>query len=88
LITILPLVAVILVAVAAPSTGVTRVGVFANTNAPVPVSSVIAEIKLAELGVAKKVATPVPKPEIPVATGRPVAFVRVAELGVPSAPPE
>ena len=30
-----------LVAVAAPSTGVTRVGVLANTNAPVPVSSEI-----------------------------------------------
>ena len=29
------------VAVAAPSTGVTRVGVLANTNAPVPVSSEI-----------------------------------------------
>jgi hypothetical protein len=30
-----------LVAVAAPSTGVTRVGVLANTKAPVPVSSEI-----------------------------------------------
>ena len=34
---ILPEVAVILVAVAAPRTGVTRVGVLANTRAPVPV---------------------------------------------------
>ena len=46
-----------------PRAGVTKVGLLANTKAPEPVSSVMAEIKLAELGVAKKVATPVPKPE-------------------------
>ena len=34
---------------------------------------------------AKAAATPVPNPEIPVETGKPVALVRVAELGVPKA---
>jgi hypothetical protein len=70
-----------------PIVGRVRVGVLANTSAPVPVSSVIAEIKLAELGVVKNVAMPVPRPEIPDAIGRPVALVRVAEAGVPRAPP-
>jgi hypothetical protein len=60
-----------------------RVGELAKTSAPVPVSSVTAVMRLAEDGVAKKVATPVPKPEIPVATGRPVALVKVAADGVP-----
>ena len=32
---------------------------------------------------ANAVATPVPRPDIPVATGRPVALVNVAEVGVP-----
>ena len=68
-----------------PSAGVTNVGLLAKTNAPVPVSSVTAEAKLAEDGVAKNVATPEPKPEMPVDTGRPVALVRVAEDGVPKA---
>ena len=68
-----------------PRAGVTSVGLVAKTNAPVPVSSVMAEIKLAELGVARNVATPVPRPEIPVATGRPVQLVKVPELGVPKA---
>jgi hypothetical protein len=68
-----------------PKAGVTSVGLLANTKAPVPVSSVTAEARLAELGVAKKVATPEPKPEMPVATGKPVALVKVALTGVPSA---
>ena len=55
-----------------------------NTNAPVPVSSVTADAKFALVGVARKVATPVPNPLIPVLTGKPVAFVRVAEVGVPN----
>jgi len=67
-----------------PSAGVTSIGDVANTKAPVPVSSVTAEAKLAELGVAKNVATPVPKPLIPVLTGSPVAFVNVTEVGVPN----
>jgi hypothetical protein len=73
-----------LVPVAAPMTGVTRVGVFANTAEPVPVSSVKAVRKLALLGVAKNVATPVPKPLTPVATGKPVQLVNVPLVGVPS----
>lgn len=60
-----------------------KVGLAANTFAPVPVSSVKADARFAELGVAKKVATPVPKPLIPVDTGSPVAFVNVTLEGVP-----
>ena len=74
-----------LVPVAAPMSGVTRVGVLANTNAPVPVSPVTAAAKFEEEGVAKKVATPVPSPSTPVDIGSPVAFVRTPEAGVPSA---
>jgi len=58
--------------VGVPNTGVTSVGVLANTKAPVPVSSVTAAAKLAELGVPKNVATPVPNevmPVPPLATG-------------------
>ena len=73
-----------LVAVATPNTGVTNVGVLANTKAPVPVSSVMALAKLALLGVPKNVATPVPNPLIPVLTGSPVALVNVTEVGVPN----
>ena len=68
-----------------PNAGVTRVGEVANTNAPVPVSSVTAAIKLADDGVPKKVATPVAKPDTPVEIGRPVQLVRVPEDGVPNA---
>jgi hypothetical protein len=50
----------ILVAVATPRTGVTRVGVFANTREPEPVSSVTNVAKLAEVGVPSHVAPPVP----------------------------
>jgi hypothetical protein len=71
------------VPVAAPITGVIKVGVFAKTNAPVPVSSVIVVIKFALVGVANNVATPVPNPLIPVETGRPVPFVKVTDEGVP-----
>jgi hypothetical protein len=74
-----------LVPVAAPMIGVTSVGVVANTADPVPVSSVKAVRKLALLGVAKNVATLVPKPLIPVATGKPVQLLNTPEIGVPSA---
>src|SRR6266404_4122945 len=47
------------VPVAAPNTGVTNVGVLANTQAPVPVSSVRSEIRFALLGVVAKVSNPV-----------------------------
>ena len=72
-----------LVPVAAPMTGVTSVGVVANTAEPVPVSSVKAVRKLALLGVAKKVATFAAKPDTPVPIGKPVQFVNVPEVGVP-----
>jgi hypothetical protein len=71
--------------VGVPRIGVTKVGLVANTNEPEPVSSVIAEAKLALEGVAKRVATPAPKPLTPVEIGRPVAFVKTAALGVPRA---
>ena len=74
-----------LVPVAAPMTGVTKIGVVANTAEPVPVSSVNAVRKLALLGVAKNVATLVPKPLTPVAIGKPVQLVKVPLAGVPSA---
>jgi len=73
--------------VGVPNNGVTNVGDVANTNAPEPVSSVTALAKLAEVGVAKNVATPVPKPDTPVLMGKPVAFVKVPLDGVPKAPP-
>ena len=73
-------------------------GLVPNTNAPEPVSSVIALAKLALDGVPKNVATPEPKdvipvpplatgnvPVTPVVNGSPVALVRVPELGVPRA---
>ena len=55
----------------------------ANTNAPVPVSPVTAAAKLADVGVAKNVATLVPKPDTPEEMGNPVALVRVKVVGVP-----
>lgn len=73
-----------LVAVATPSTGVTRVGEVANTATPVPVSSVMAAAKLALEGVANHVAMPVPSPDTPVEIGRPVRLVATPEAGVPS----
>ena len=47
--------------VGVPSTGVTKVGLVANTKAPVPVSSVTAAARLALDGVVRNVATPVPR---------------------------
>jgi len=72
-----------LVPVAAPMTGVTNVGVLANTAAPVPVSSVSAAARFALVGVAKNVATFAAKPDTPVAIGKPVQLVNVPEVGVP-----
>jgi hypothetical protein len=71
--------------VGVPSSGVTSVGDVANTKEPVPVSSVTAAARLALEGVARNVATPVARPDTPVEIGRPVAFVRVPEVGVPRA---
>jgi hypothetical protein len=66
-----------------PKIGVTNVGDVANTKDPEPVSSLTADAKLALVGVAKNVATPVPSPDTPVEIGKPVAFVNVALVGVP-----
>ena len=70
-----------------PRAGATNVGLVANTKAPLPVSPVTAAAKLAEDGVAKNVATPVPRPEMPVDTGRPVTLVITPLTGVPKAGP-
>ena len=76
------------VAEATPKVGVTNVGLVAKTADPDPVSSVKADARFALDGVAKNVATLVPKPDTPVEIGRPVQLVNVPELGVPNAPPE
>jgi hypothetical protein len=55
-----------------PMAGVTSAGDVAKTSAPLPVSSVTTARRLAEVGVARNVATPVPNPLIPVAIGTPV----------------
>lgn len=68
---------------AAPVIVPVKIGLIENTADPVPVSSVRAAIRFAELGVARNVATPVPKPETPLEMGSPVALVRVAADGVP-----
>lgn len=76
---------VTLVPVAAPIFGVTKVGLVAKTKAPDPVSPVTALARFALEGVAKKVATFAPSPEMPVDTGNPVQLVNVPLAGVPSA---
>ena len=68
-----------------PKAGVTKVGEVANTNEPDPVSSETALARLALVGVAKNVATPVPKPETPVLIGNPVVLVKTPLAGVPKA---
>ena len=65
--------------------GVVNVGEVPKTSPPEPVSLVMAEARFALLGVAKNVATPVANPLTPVDMGNPVALVKVAEEGVPSA---
>lgn len=70
-------------ALGVPRSGVTKVGEVAKTSAPLPVSSVTAEIKFADEGVARNVAMPVPSPETPVEIGNPVALVKVIADGVP-----
>jgi hypothetical protein len=71
------------VAVAAPRVGVTRVQEFANTFAPVPVSSVSNAAKFALVGVCRNVAAPVANPLTPVEIGRPVQLVKMPADGVP-----
>ena len=72
---------------AEPSDGVVSAGEVLKTSDPEPVSSVTADARFAEDGVASHVATPVPRPDTPVEIGSPVALVRVPDEGVPSAPP-
>jgi hypothetical protein len=55
-----------LVAAAAPSVGVVKVGLSVNATVPVPASSVNAAARFAEVGVSRNVATPVPSDVIPV----------------------
>jgi hypothetical protein len=74
-----------LVALATPNVGVTRVGEVLNTIDPVPVSSVTALIRLAELGVPRNTAMFAARPETPVLIGSPVALVKTPEAGVPRA---
>jgi hypothetical protein len=69
--------------VGVPRIGVTSVGVFANTFAPVPVSSVRTAARFALDGVAKNVATFAAKPDTPDAMGKPVQLVNVPDAGVP-----
>lgn len=70
--------------VGVPSKGVTKVGDVANTNEPEPVSSVTAVAKLADDGVARKVATLDANPDTPVLIGNPVQLVNVPLVGVPN----
>ena len=67
--------------------GVVSAGEVEKTRLPaVPVSLVKAVARLAELGVARNAATPVPSPLTPVDIGKPVHEVSVPLAGVPSAP--
>lgn len=69
--------------VGVPNTGVTKVGLVANTKAPEPVSSVREAARFADVGVAKNVATPTARPDTPVDIGSPVQLVNVPLVGVP-----
>lgn len=62
---------------------VVSVGEVAKTASPVPVSSVKAAAKFAEVGVARNAETFVPRPLTPVETGSPVQLVSVPLDGVP-----
>jgi len=62
-----------------------KVGDAENTREPVPVSSVIADTKLADVGVAKNVAMLAARPDTPVEIGNPVQLVSVPDDGVPRA---
>ena len=64
--------------------GVTNTGLLVKATVLDPLSSVRADARLALEGVAKKVATPVPRPLTPELIGNPVAFVKVPDCGVPS----
>ena len=76
------------VAVAMPRVTPLRVGLVANTNAPVPVSPVTAVARFALVGCARKAAIPAHRPLTPVLIGRFVQLVRVPDEGVPKGPPD
>ena len=77
-----------LVAVATPKLGVASVGLPSKTTLPVPVLSVPSAVaRFAPENVPSSVATPVPKPAMPVDRGSPVQLVRTPEAGVPRAGP-
>jgi hypothetical protein len=78
-----PVVLVKVPEVGVPRIGVVKVGDVANTRSPEPVSSVTAEARFALEGVARKVATPVPRPAR-FAAGNPVVLVSVPDVGVPN----
>lgn len=82
----LPVIKVLLSSVVEEKRPSVMVGSVPKTTAPVPVSPVTALAKFALLGVARKVATPVPKPETPVEMGRLIASVK-SKAGVASLPP-
>jgi hypothetical protein len=58
-------------------------GLVLNIRVPVPLSSVTALIRLAELGVARNVATLAPRPLTPVEIGSDVALLKFTDCGVP-----
>ena len=69
-----------------PKSGVTSVGLVANTSEPLPVSSVTEDARLAEDGVPRKVAMPLPRLVIPVpplATGSAVPLYVIARVPAP-----
>jgi hypothetical protein len=63
--------------------GVVSVGEVAKARSPDPVEVVMADSRLADDGVARKVATFVPSPLMPDDTGKPVQLVSVPDAGVP-----
>jgi len=71
------------VPVATPRLGVISVGLVANTRAPEPVSSVTAAARFAEEGVARNVATPVPRPVTPEVTGTVTVPLEPKDIAVP-----
>lgn len=73
-----------LVAFAAPKIGVIKVGDVAKTKFPEPVEVVIADNRLADDGVPRKVVIPVAKPLTPVLIGNPAQLVNVPDVGVPN----
>src|SRR5207237_2750434 len=66
-----------------PMFGVVKDGEVANTRRPVPVLSVIAELRLADDGVVRNVVMPAARQVRRVEIGKPVQLVKVPADGVP-----